>query len=209
MRYTTDGSAPDSLKSASYKPNTVFTQNTTVRVRAFKAGWLGSDTVQFNFYKNTHTPDSISFLAPADGKYYADGPKTIIDKELGGTNFGNMKWLGSQKDMAMLMLFKKPIELRVLTLNCMRNIGSQIFLPAEVEVWGGADEQHLKLLTAMKTASPQKNDPFAVISLDCKLKAAATISCIKLVAKPVKKVPDWHPAKGKPAWIFIDEVFLN
>ncbi|WP_183561059.1 c-type cytochrome domain-containing protein [Mucilaginibacter sp. SP1R1] len=209
IRYTTDGSVPDSIKSASYKPGIVFTQNTFLRARAFKSGWLGSDTVQFNFYKNTYTPDSISFLAPADGKYQADGAKTIIDKELGGTNFGNMKWLGSQKDMAILMLFKKPVELHSLTLNTMRNIGSQIFLPAEIEVWGGADEHHFKLLTTLKTAIPQKKDPVAAITLECKLKTAANVSCIKLIIKPLKKVPDWHPAKGKPGWVFADELFLN
>jgi len=25
----------------------------------------------------------------------------------------------------------------------------------------------------------------------------------------VKKLPIWHPGKGTPAWIFIDELFLN
>ncbi|MBB6110023.1 Uncharacterized membrane protein [Mucilaginibacter lappiensis] len=209
IRYTTDGSAPDSVKSAAYKPGIIFTQNTVLRARAFKAGWLGSDTVQFNFYKNTYIPDSISFLAAADGKYYADGAKTLINKELGGTNFGNMKWLGSQKEMAILMLFKKPVELHSLTLNTMRNIGSQIFLPAEIEVWGGADEHHLKLLANQKTAAPRKEDPFAIISEECKLKTAGNVSCIKLVIKPLQKVPDWHPAKGKPGWVFTDEVFLN
>jgi len=208
IRYTTDGNAPDSIKSAVYKSGILFTQNTVLRARAFKAGWLGSDTVQFNFYKNTYTPDSIRFLAPADGKYTADGAKTIIDKELGGTNFGNMKWLGSQKDMAILMLFKKPIALHSLTLNTLRNIGSQIFLPAGIEVWGGADEHHLKLLTNLKTATPQKKDPVATINLECKIKTG-NISCIKLVIKPLQKVPDWHPAKGKPAWVFTDELFLN
>lgn len=209
IRYTTDGSVPDSIKSAAYKPGVVFKHNIVLRARAFKAGWLGSDTVQFNFYKNTYTPDSIRFLAPADGKYIADGAKTIIDKELGGTNFGNMKWLGSQKDMTMLMLFKKPIALHSLTLNTIRNMGSQIFLPAEIEVWGGADEQHLKLLTSLKTTTPQKKDLVAAISLECKIKTAGDISCIKLTVKPLQKVPGWHPAKGKPAWVFTDELFLN
>jgi hypothetical protein len=209
IRYTTDGSVPDSARSVSYKSGTVFTTSTILRARAFKAGWLGSDTVQFNFYKNTYTPDSISFLAAADSKYYADGAKTLIDKELGGTNFGNMKWLGSQKDMTMLLLFKKPINLHSLTLNTIRNIDGQIFLPAEIEVWGGTDEHHLKLLSTLITATPHKKDPVAVISLECRLETAATISCIKLMARPLKKVPAWHPAKGKPGWVFTDELFLN
>jgi hypothetical protein len=45
--------------------------------------------------------------------------------------------------------------------------------------------------------------------LECKLRSAQQVSCIKLVAQPLKSVPAWHPAKGKPGWVFLDEVFLN
>jgi hypothetical protein len=209
IRYTTDGSVPDSINAASYKPGVVFTQSTVIKARAFKAGWKGSDTVQFNVYKCAYTPDSISFVKYPDDKYKGDGAKTIIDKELGGGNFGNGKWLASQKDMAVMMWFNKPIDLHSVSLNVMRNTGPQIFLPALVEVWGGADQNHLKLLSTLKTATPYQTDPFALMPLECKLRSAQQVSCIKLVAQPLKSVPAWHPAKGKPGWVFLDEVFLN
>ncbi|TSD67299.1 cytochrome C [Inquilinus sp. KBS0705] len=209
IRYTTDGTGPDSVKSSLYKPGIMLTQNTTIMARAYKAGWLGSDNVQFSFYKNTYTADSIRFSTPPDDKYKGDGPKTLIDKELGGTNFGNGKWIGSQKDVAVVMLFKKPVTAQSVALNTMRNIGSQIFLAQSIEVWGGADEQHLKLLGNLKVAPPKKDDPFGVVGLTCKLNTKQAVSCIKLIAKPLKVVPGWHPAKGKPGWVFIDEVFVN
>lgn len=209
IRYTTDGTAPDSNRSLLYKPGTVLTQSTVIKARAFKQGWIGSDTVQFNVYKCRYTPDSVMFITRPDDKYKGDGAKTIIDKDLGGTGFGNGKWLGSQKDLELMMWFNKPIEIHSLELNTMRNIGSQIFLAAGVEVWGGPDKDHLKLLSTLKTATPHKNDPFGLVPLTCKLKTAQMVSCIKLVAKPLKSVPDWHPAKGKPGWVFMDEVFIN
>jgi uncharacterized membrane protein len=209
IRYTTDGSVPDSVHATSYKPGTIITQSTVIKARAFKAGWIGSDTAQFNVYKCLYTPDSISFLTYPDSKYKGDGPKTLIDKELGGGNFGNGKWLASQKDLALMMWFNKPVEVHILNLSVMRNIGSQIFLPSTVEVWGGADQNHLKLLGAVNTIAPGKDDPFALLSIECPLKTTAPISCMKLIAKPLKAVPAWHPAKGKPGWVFMDEVFIN
>jgi uncharacterized membrane protein len=209
IRYTTDNSAPDSVKSILYKPGTVITQSTVIKARAFKAGWIGSDTVQFNVYKCRYTPDSVMFITRPDDKYKGDGAKTIIDKDLGGTSFGNGKWLASQKELAMMMWFNKPIEMHSLELNTMRNIGSQIFLAAGIEVWGGPDKDHLKLLSTLKTAKPLKNDPFGLVPLSCKLKTPHMVSCIKLIARPIKTVPDWHPAKGKPGWVFMDEVFIN
>jgi hypothetical protein len=29
------------------------------------------------------------------------------------------------------------------------------------------------------------------------------------MVKPQKKLPAWHPAKGKPGWVFMDELFFN
>ncbi|AMR33191.1 hypothetical protein A0256_18085 [Mucilaginibacter sp. PAMC 26640] len=209
IRYTTDGSAPDSLHSTLYKPGAVLNQSTVIRARAFKPGWIGSDTVQFNVYKSLYTPDSVVFLKGPDTRYKGDGPKTIIDKELGGTNFGNGKWLASQKDMEILLLFKQPIAVHAVEISTMRNIGSQIFLAAEMQVWGGTDKNHLKLLTQIKPDAPKKGAAFGLVPLACKLKSVETVACIKLVAKPIKTVPDWHPAKGKPGWVFLDEVFIN
>ncbi len=209
IRYTTDGSAPDSVHGALYRPGISFTQNTVIRARAFKPGWIGSDTVQFNVYKSIYTPDSTSFVTYPDNRYRGDGPKTIINKELGSGNFGDGKWLASQQNLEMLMWFNKPTDLHEVSINLMRNTGPQIFLPASVEVWGGVDQNHLKLLGNVASAAASKNDPFGIINLDCKLKSKQSISCIKLVVKPLKSVPSWHPAKGKPAWVFLDEVFFN
>jgi uncharacterized membrane protein len=209
IRYTTDGSAPDSIHAISYKPGASFTQSTVIRARAFKAGWIGSDTVQFNIYKSTYTPDSISFLTYPDSKYKGEGAKTMIDKELGSGNFGDGKWLASQKGLELLMWFNKPVDLHAVNLNVMRNTGPQIFLPGKVEVWGGADQSHLKLLGSVTPAAPLKKDPYSIMNLECKLKNGQPISCIKLVARPLKSVPNWHPAKGKSGWVFMDEVFLN
>ena len=129
--------------------------------------------------------------------------------ERGSNNFGDGKWMAAQKDMEVYMWFNNPIQLHGVTLNTMRNIGSQIFLPYELEVWGGADNRHLKLLSTVKPRPPLKNDPFGIMGLDCKLAISRQVSCLKIVAKNLKKVPAWHPAKGKPGWAFMDEVFLN
>jgi uncharacterized membrane protein len=209
IRYTTDGSGPDSIKSALYKPGIMLTQNTTIKARAYKAGWLGSDTVQFILYKNTYTPDSISFISQPDENYKGDGAKALINKEFGGADFGNGRWIAARKPLEVLMLFKKPVNVQSVTISTRRNTGSHIFLPAAVEVWGGADAQHLKLLSNIKTAIPQKSDQNIIISIDCKLKAATSVACIKLVAKNVSSIPAWHDARGKPAWVFMDEVFVN
>jgi hexosaminidase len=29
---------------------------------------------------------------------------------------------------------------------------------------------------------------------------------VKVVATNFGKIPDWHPGKGEPAWLFVDEI---
>ncbi len=209
IRYTTDGTDPDSVKSMVYKPGIIITQNTNIKAKAYKAGWYGSDIVQVNFYKSTYTPDSISFITAPNEKYSGDGAKTLIDKDLGGSNFGNGKWIASQKDLIVYMQFNKPVDLHTVTLNCLRYIGTQIFLPIAIEVWGGKDATHLKLLSTVKPAAPKKDDPFIVKGIDCQLATNRAISCLKIIAKPIQNLPKWDPVKKQPGWVFMDEIFLN
>ena len=209
IRYTTDGTDPDSVKSMIYKPGVMIAQNTSIKARAYKPGWYGSDIVQANFYKSTYTPDSISFIAGPNERYAGDGAKTLIDKDLGGTNFGNGKWIASQKDLVVYMQFNTPVTLHTVTVNVMRNIGSQLFLPVAIEVWGGADAAHMRLLSTVRSTPPQKNDPFLVKGMDCTLAGNKPLSCLKIVAKPLPKMPKWDPVKKGSGWVFMDEIFLN
>ncbi len=209
IRYTTDGSDPDSTKSLLYKPGIMVNSNTTVKAKAFKAGWYGSDVVSTSFFKNTYWPDSVALLKPVNEKYQGDGARTIIDGELGGTIFGNNKWLGTQQDMEFMLFFKQPVKPSELTVNCLKIIPSQIFLPSEIEVWVGPDQGHLRLSSVLKTATQKKEDPNLALAMNFKLNLNSAISCIKVIAKPIYKLPSWHPAKGKPSWVFIDEVLVN
>ncbi len=36
-----------------------------------------------------------------------------------------------------------------------------------------------------------------------------SVSCLKIIARPLKEIPAWHPNKGKQALLLVDEVFIN
>lgn len=209
LRYTTDGKDPDSVNSPVYKEGASVSKNTTVKVKAYKKGWLSSDVVQFNVFKSTYSPDSISFLMPPNPKYSAEGAKSLIDKELGGPGFGSGKWIAAQSNIGVYMQFKSPANVRTVTINCLRNLGSQIFLPIGIEVWGGPDKDHLKLLSNVVPPAAKKGEPDASIGIDCKLNTGKPVSCLKIVTKNIQALPSWDPVKKGPEWAFMDEIFLN
>lgn len=209
IRYTTDGSEPDSLKSPLYNKEIIIKETTILKAKAYKVGWYSSDVISNNFYQSNYKPDSIAFLLPPNEKYKSNGTKVLIDNQLGDNNFNTGKWIGfRENNMETIMFFKQPISLKSVTLNVMRQVSAYILLPQEVEIWGGADKKSLRLLKAIKNQMPPKDEGNALVKLDAKFEPRS-ISCLKIVGKNFKKLPQWHPGKGEPAWIFIDEVFLN
>ena len=55
---------------------------------------------------------------------------------------------------------------------------------------------------------PAQKDPQQTFKFEVKFKPES-VSYLKIIAKPVKKLPSWHPAKGKPALILFDEILIN
>jgi len=213
IRYTLDGTDPDSLNSPIYKKPIRLFNNTVVKTKAFKPGWISSDIVQRNFYKSTIHPDSIVLLQLPDPKYRASGPKTLFDYELGDKNFGNAKWLGyKDANMEMVIVFNQPTAIKEIYFNALVNLGSYIFPIVSIDVMGSMDGKNYTLISknnypAVTDATPKTLNETRGFS--CAIGKPAPYKFYKLVATNLKKLPSWHPGKGTPAWIFIDEIFLN
>jgi uncharacterized membrane protein len=217
IRYTLNGSDPDSLTSPVYDGKLEMDSDVTVKAKAFKPGWIGSDILQQHFFKSTYHPDSVELLTPADKKYKGEGGKTIADIEKGDiNNFGNGKWLGFRENpMEAVMVFGKPIDAKSVTISALKNVSGYVMPPASVEVWGGMEEKELKLLGRIVPKQPTKeavkdknfvNTENLIIACNFK---PTELRFIKLLLKPVAKLPDWHAGKKEKGWIFVDEVFVN
>ncbi|MRG44049.1 cytochrome C [Chitinophaga sp. SYP-B3965] len=209
IRYTLDGSEVDSLNSPVYKDSIIVDSSFTVKAKAFKVGWYGSDALVARFLKTTYKPDSAVLLKPANENYLAEGPKTFWDLQTGNFDIRSGKWVGFRVgEMELLMMFNQPVNVHAITLNTMRNVGAYIFPPTKVEIWGGTDPAKMQLLKKIQPVMPGKDDPNIMQGITCEF-PAKDITCIKIVAAPLQKLPSWHNGKGKPAWIFIDEILVN
>ena len=213
IRYTTDGTEPDSLLSPVYTDGTSLTDMTTIRAKAYKAGWYGSSVALFNFYKSTYQPDSVQLLLPLNPVHQADGAHTFFDKRLGTFNANSPAWANNwagfrKNDMALVTEFKKSVPVTSVALRIMVEEETGIFPPELVEIWGGDSRDKLKLLGTVKPDMPIKKSTPVLTTVTCAIKSQP-ISCLKIIAKPVSKLPDWHANKGKGALLLVDEVFIN
>jgi mono/diheme cytochrome c family protein len=211
VRYTTDGTEPDSLTSPIYTKKLRFTKNTILKTKAFKPGWLSSDMVQKTFYKSDIHPDSIYFVTNPDKKYPGTGAKTLIDYELGEQNFSNGKWLAYRDTtMKFVIGFKQARPLQEAHFNAFVDNGAYIFPILSIMIEGSNDGKEFKKLNEAKF--PSLNETEVVRenkSFSCSIPTGPAYKYYRFTLLNLKKLPKWHPGKGTPGWIFVDELFLN
>lgn len=210
IRYTLDGSVPDSTSSTVYQKPITLSGYTVVKARATKDNWYASDVVEYTFFKGTYRPALVELLNEPNPQYQGEGSNTLINRKKGEANdFKNPAWLGyREKPFEALFTFAQPTPVKSVTLSIGKNIGGFIFPPASVEVWGGPDKSHLTLLQKIQPEQPIKDQSARVEAIQSQWKQG-NYSVIKLIARPVAKLPAWHAGKGQPAWVFVDEVFFN
>lgn len=206
IRFTTDGSQPDSIHSILFDGTTVLKNTTRIYTKAYKKGWYGSDVAAFDFYKCSFRPDSVELFFPLEHRHLADGPSTFFDKKFGKIEPNNSVWANNwagarENDMAVLCRFKTPVAISNIGLHYMCEEVSGIYPPGEVEVWGGDDEKKLKLLIKIKPVLPVKDEKASLKLAEggCK---PQTVSFLKIVAKPYQK-------KGNKYLLLVDEMFMN
>ena len=209
IRYTLDGSEPDSINSLVYNKPIPIAKNTLLKARAYKEGWYGSKPVNRMFFIAGLHVDSVRLAKPADQRYAGKAGATLIDGIKSENEQNSGKWLGYNEDFQSYLFFKKPVRASRVTLSMLRNLGGSIFPPTRIEVWGGADEKSLKLLKVINPEMPAKDIPGVESMLFEAAFEAQQLSCMKVVAKHLTKLPAWHTGKGNKAWVFVDEVFVN
>jgi len=211
IRYTTDGSDPDSLKSQEYKEIFRLSQNTVLKVKAYRAGWKSSDVVQRTYYKSEIHPDSIVLLTNPDSKHRGNGAKTLIDYDLGENNRYTDKWLGyKDSNLEFVIGFNQPKLLNSAFLNAYVEIGASIFPIVSIAVRGSNDGKLFKRIAETKFPAATKKDPSGAKTFTCRFPKGTSFKFYKFVVANCKKLPVWKKdGKGKPAWIFVDELFLN
>lgn len=211
LRYTLDGSQPDSVNAQVYTGDSItIDRSCALKARAFLPGWISSETSSRDFYKSGIVPDSIVLSYPPNPQYKAQGGKSLADLKIGDTDFRTNKWLGyKETPFEAIFQFRQPKSLHAISFSTLVDIGSYIMPAAELQVWGGMDGKNWKLLKKLAPEQPQKLGMPGYKKGYTLSFPAQEVKYLKLVAKPVSKLPAWHPGKGDLGWVFIDEIFAE
>jgi hypothetical protein len=217
IRYTLDGTEPDSINSPVFNNNLIIKSNSTIKAKAYKKGWLSSGVSTFGFLKTSIKPDRIKIMFESDQYHKAMGANSLIDGQLGDFDTNNSNWLGYQgNNLEVLLEFNTVKKIQNIALNTLispngfdnRFPYGYSFPPTSIQVFAGTDKDNLKLIGTMNPVMPNKTSVQEIKSIYTTFKPQS-VSYIKIIAKPLKKLPEWHPSKGNPALLMVDELLIN
>lgn len=210
IRYTVDGSDPDSLTSAVYKDPIAVEKYTVVKARAFREGWLSSDTVEFVFFKRGHRSLETILSTKPEPKYEGEGAETLVNGLKGMPEFyKDPAWIGFRNSpLEATFVFDGRTTIRNITISYARNMWGMCMPPREVEIWAGNEMNNLKLLGRNKPVQPSGwvSTRIEGASMDV---PPSEYKFYKVIARPLEKLPAFRNEKKEKGWLMVDEIFFN
>lgn len=207
IRYTLDGTEPTG-NSALYTGAIVLQKSAKIRAAAFRDGKRSSVTSQdISFNKATACP--VELLQPTHKNYTYKGGATLTDGLLGDKGFGTGRWLGfSGNDLEAVIDLKQNTDVSSVSLNTCVDKGSWIFDARNIEVSVSADGKTFTKVASKSLPALEEQTPDNIYTYELTFPQTTT-RYVKLTATSEHNIPEWHGGKGKPAFLFVDEISIK
>jgi hypothetical protein len=141
-------------------------------------------------------------------QYTAGGPLALIDGLRGDANWRTGGWLGFQyTDFEATVDFGKARSVRHAGASFLQDQRSWIWMPKEVVISASNDGTRFQEIGRVKTDVPE--DAQGVLLRDMVTNVGgARARYLRIHARSLGPIPDWHPGHGDHAFIFIDELLV-
>lgn len=205
--YTLDNTEP-TLKSTGYTDTLKIDHGCTLKAITVRPN--GSSSVlkeDIDFNKATAKP--ITMLQPINEKYKFKGKNTLIDGLAGSKDYRTGRWIAFYKnDMVAVIDLQQLTSISKAWIRNYVEIGEEILDLRKMSVEVSDDGQTFKPVKSEVYPAISKDSQNGIYTHELTFNSVQT-RYVKLTAQPEYTIPDWHWGKGRPAFIFIDEIGLE
>jgi len=211
IRYTLDGSEPDSLNGLVYQDPIPIQKINKIKAVAIKEGWLTSEVNEALYFGAGFKPDSAYLLFPPNPRYPGEGVKTLLDfKTARIDNLKDRSWIAfRQKPMIADFLFQDDLKISSIIISYGIHIPQYVFPPSSIKVSGGENIDNLELLYSITTPPIRKDQKDEVretyLELNFKKKE---YDMIRIECHNLNKLPPWHRGAGEKSWFHVNEIYF-
>ncbi len=204
IMYTIDGGEPEA-----YSGPVHIDRNCTV------SAWCETQDGRRSFPTVTRltrivSTSSIDIHSRYSRQYTAGGDKGLIDGIRGELNFRLGGWQGYQDtDFEAVVDLKKVQPLASASAGFLQDAKSWIWMPQWAEFSLSTDGVRWSAPVRASNGVAPEDMTIQMQDLGVSFPEGTEARYIKVFAKNLGIIPDWHPGAGSPAFIFIDEICVD
>ncbi len=208
IRYTLDGSIPTRDSQLYEGPFTV-SNSVVINARCFQEGKMPGFTASQKL--NYIQAKEIDFAFPPASEYLGDHKYAIMDGRTGNMESIENNWLGFEGvDLVVDIELNETIRAETIQFNFLRWQKYWAFAPSYIELRVAAEKDNYETVyTNEPLVDPtekalDKKIFHHEVSLDNR-----QVRYLRLIARSIKRCPDWHPGAGEKCLLFIDEISIE
>ena len=150
----------------------------------------------------------VTLLTPASRGYEGNGPQTLNDGLYGTALSKRDNWLGfNSENMVAVFDLGSPEQISSVGVRNLIETGSWIFDDRGIKVEVSENGTSWQQVAAEQYPS-LTGETSKIVTHTLNFNPV-TAQYVKLTLDIEKSIPEWHGGKGKPGFIFVDEVMIN
>lgn len=208
IHYTVDGSTPG-LSSPVY--NSPIPIDSDMRIKAIvvlRGQVMGRLPSEQSFSVDKATGHAVNYVYPPSTHFPAGGPNALTDGIRGGPSI-DQQWHGFEKDDLIATIdLGAGQDVSRLTLGCIQQWGSWVFLPLWVRFEVSEDGTTFSQVGQVDNTIPPDTQGTVIKDFTLTIPTRKA-RFIRVTAANPKVCPKGHPGEGKPCWIFADELMVR
>ena len=204
IKYTTDGSEPNT-NSISYEKPILVTSNKTIKAAYFENGKVKSATIEQQFFITKSTGKKIELVHQPHENYGIGGSFTLVDGMKGNTSKFGRDWLGFWgKDLKATIDLGKSEIISKISINTLLSEGSWIYYPKSIEILVSKEGENYMPLSTVSSKQIHENKGKIVVEFE-----KQNVQFIKVIAENNGIIADGKPGAGSNSWLFVDEISIE
>ncbi len=208
LRYTLDGTLPNA-SSPIYEGPIAVELGQVLQVRAFQGTLASPYLLEQSFTTHMGMLGVIASQNAGSSRYAASGEYALIDGLLGSLNYQDGKWRGyNGSDLEITLDLGKRVSIDSISTHFLINQAAWIYGPSLVEVEISNNGKNYQSVLAQNLNSEKAVSATEILPIQISLDGRRA-RFIRLKAKPLAQLPDYHPGAGKAAWMFVDELVVK
>lgn len=181
-----------------------------IQVQAKKNGENYGGVLNQNVQEHKALNSTSQYVSPYNSWYEAGGDQALVNGFLGSEDFRDGNWQGFYgDDVEVILELRHTSKISDVWLNFFQYNNAWIFLPTEIEIYTSIDGEIWTKQAFEKIKDKSKTRGQFIESVNLLIYPEVEAKHLKIKAKNLGTVPDWHEAAGSKAWIFIDEIIVQ